>query len=546
MHLRDLFPHLGGLRIVDVQAAATLTIIVAPTRRTAVCPRCQRRSRSVHASYSRRIADVPCAGRPVVLVLQGRRFVCRTPACPQRTFRERFPALVAAYARRSTGLRAALARIGCAAGGETGARLATALGIPVSAATVLRLVRAMPLPDAGALAVVGIDDWSWRRGRRFGTILVDLERHRPVDLLPDRNADSVAAWFARHPCVTTVARDRSDLYADGIARGAPAALQVADRFHILKNLEEALERFLQHKRTVSETVATPSALAEPSSTSSRADHAVAAPTPVLQPWQRRAAEDSARRHAPWVARYEQVMALRARAVDVVDIARLVGISRQTVYRYLSLGCPPPRKRHATRRRTLLDPYKEYLLRRWDEGCHNAHRLWREIQAQGFAHSYTNVSRFLASYRLPVGQRPSIHRPCPAERPPTPRHIAFLLIRRPDDLTAEEGAYLQRLCAADAAIGMAYTLAQEFATMLRERQGEKLDAWIAAATGSALPDLRRFAQGLGPDKAAVQAGLRVPWNNGQTEAQIGRLKMLKRQMFGRAGFDLLKQRVLQCA
>src|ERR671933_249692 len=469
MHLRDLFPHLGSLHIVDVQVAATLTIIVAPTRRTAVCPRCQRRSRSVHASYSRRIADVPCAGRPVVLVLQGRRFVCRTPACPQRTFRERFPALVAAYARRSTGLRAALARIGCAAGGETGARLATALGIPVSAATVLRVVRAMPLPDAGAPAVVGIDDWSWRRGRRFGTILVDLERHRPVDLLPDRNADSVAAWFARHPCVTTVARDRSDLYADGIARGAPAALQVADRFHILKNLEEALERFLQHKRTVSETVATPSALAEPSSTSSRADHAVAAPTPVLPPWQRRAAEDSARRHAPWVARYEQVMALRARAVDVVDIARLVGISRQTVYRYLSLGCPPP-----------------------------------------------------------------------------PRHVAFLLIRRPDALTAEEGAYLQRLCAADAAIGMAYTLAQEFATMLRERQGEKLDAWIAAATGSALPDLRRFAQGLGPDKAAVQAGLRVPWNNGQTEAQIGRLKMLKRQMFGRAGFDLLKQRVLQCA
>src|ERR671933_368188 len=478
MHLRDLFPHLGSLHIVDVQVAATLTIIVAPTRRTAVCPRCQRRSRSVHASYSRRIADVPCAGRPVVLVLQGRRFVCRTPACPQRTFRERFPALVAAYARRSTGLRAALARIGCAAGGETGARLATALGIPVSAATVLRVVRAMPLPDAGAPAVVGIDDWSWRRGRRFGTILVDLERHRPVDLLPDRNADSVAAWFARHPCVTTVARDRSDLYADGIARGAPTALQVADRFHILKNLEEALERFLQHKRIV--------------------------------------------------------------------IDRLVGISRQTVYRYLSLGCPPPRKRHATRRRTLLEPYKDYLLRRWDEGCHNAHRLWREIQAQGFAHSYTNVSRFLASYRLPVGQRPSIQRPCPAARPPTPRHVAFLLTRRPDALPAEEGAYLQRLCAADAAIGMAYTLAQEFATMLRERQGEKLDAWIAAATGSALPDLRRFAQGLGPDKAAVQAGLRVPWNNGQTEAQIGRLKMLKRQMFGRAGFDLLKQRVLQCA
>jgi len=539
MRIASLFPHVRGCRVDDVRASdGVITIALTSTRATATCPSCRRRSRHPHSRFHRHVADQPWAGHPVTLVLHGRRFLCCTPHCPRRTFRERFPALVAPCARRSDGLRAALARIGVAAGGEAGARLAIALGMPTSADTLLRAVRALPLPDPAAPSVIGIDDWSRRRGRRFGTIVVDLERHRPVDLLPDRHADSVAAWLARHPNITVVARDRSDLYADGIARGAPQAVQVVDRFHVLKNLEEALERFLQHKRTVIEAAA-----ATATKPAAEDDVGLVYERP---PWQQRAEEDSLRRQAPWVARYEHVLALRARHVDVTDIARMVGVSRQTVYRYLSLDGPPPRKRHATRRRTLLAPYKEYLLGRWDEGCHSAMQLWREIQARGFAYSYTNVSRFLAPYRPPVGQRPSIHRRHPTERPPAPRHVAFLLIRRPGDLAPDERAYVERLCHADAVIGTAYALAQDFATMLRERQGERLDAWIATANDSDIPDLQRFATGLSADKDAVQAGLTLPWSNAQTEAHVGRLKMLKRQMFGRAGFDLLKQRVLQYA
>jgi transposase len=542
MRISSLFPHARSCRVDDVRVSdGALTIALTSTRTTATCPSCRRRSRHPHSRYRRRVADQPWAGHPVTVVLHGRRFLCRTPQCPRRTFRERFPALVAPCARRSDGLRTALARIGLAAGGEAGARLAAALGMPTSASTLLRAVRAVPAPAPAAPSIVGLDDWSRRRGRRFGTIVVDLERHRPVDLLPDRHADSVAAWLAGRPGITVVARDRSDLYADGIARGAPQAVQVVDRFHVLKNLEEALERFLQHKRAAIEQAAAPVA------TPAGAAGDGGCPTHERPPWQQRAEEDSQRRHAPWVARYEQVLALRARHVDVADIARMVGVSRQTVYRYLSLDAPPPRRRHATRRQTLLDPYKGYLLRRWDEGCRNAMQLWREIRARGFAYSYTNVSRFLAQYRPPVGQRPSIHRRHPAaERPPAPRHVAFLLIRRPSDLTPDERAYVDRLCQADGVIQEAYALAQDFATMLRERHGERLDAWIATATGGAIPDLRRFAAGLGADRDAVQAGLTLPWSNGQTEAHIGRLKMLKRHMFGRAGFELLRQRVLQCA
>jgi len=240
----------------------------------------------------------------------------------------------------------------------------------------------------------------------------------------------------------------------------------------------------------------------------------------------RAEEESERRHAPWLARYEAVIALRAKGASVADIARSVEISRETVYRYLRLGAPPERKRRSVRR-TVLDPYKEHLLCRWDEGCHDARRLCAEIRGMGYRHAYTNVSRFLATLRLPVGERPSSHRErISAQRPPTPRQVAMLFIRRPETLTDKQQACVEHLCQEDPAIGAAYALAQ--------------------VRASEIADLQRFATGLLLDKAAVQAGLTLEWSNGQTEGQVNRLKTVKRQMYGRASFDLLRQRVLHGA
>jgi transposase len=233
-------------------------------------------------------------------------------------------------------------------------------------------------------------------------------------------------------------------------------------------------------------------------------------------------------------------------VEIADIARAVGISRTTVYRYIRLGGPPERKQPRPRRRQhrVLDPYKPYLLRRWEEGCHTATRLWREIRELGYCSSYANVVRFLAPLRLPVGQRPSIHRERGTRDPtPTPRQVAMLFLQRPERLSAEQQALIDSLCKADAAIAAAHTLARDFATIARERQGERLEAWIAEAIAADIPDLRRFALGLLPDKEAIRAGLTEEWSNGQTEGQINRLKLLKRQMYGRAGFALLRQRFL---
>jgi transposase len=536
MDLTALFPQWCGLCIIHAAPEGDrLTLVAYTTAHTASCPLCQQPASSVHSRYQRRVADLPCGGRALTLVIHARRFFCRTPTCPRRTFRERLPALIAAGARRSHGLLAALTKIGIANGGKPGARLAHHLGMPASHPTLLRLVRAAPLPFTVRPEVIGVDDWAWKKGRRYGTIFCDLARGRVVDLLPERSADSVAAWLDTCPAVRVIARDRSDLYADGARRGAPHARQIADRFHLLKNLGETLDRFLQHKRAVIRQAVAPPAPVAP-----------AVPAKPGQPWQQRQEEDSLRRHAVVLARYQRVIALHAKRAEIADIARAVGISRTTVYRYLRLGGPPERKQPRPRRRhhKVLDPYEAYLLRRWEEGCHTATRLWREIRGMGYQSSYANVVRFLAPLRLPVGQRPSIYRERGTSDPtPTPRQVAMVFLQRPERLSEEQQALLRHLCEADAAIAAAHRLANDFATIARERQGERLDAWIADAIAADIPDLRRFALGLLPDKAAILAGLSEKWSNGPTEGHINRLKTLKRQMYGRAKFDLLRQRLL---
>ena len=523
MRFTALFPQWRDLRLTDTRTTGNqLTLTAETTAHKACCPLCHQPSRIVHSHYQRRVADLPCGGRAVTLLIHARRFFCRTSDCPKRTFCEHLPALVAPGARRSHALNAALTRIGVALGGKAGARLAHHLAMPTSDDTLLRLVCHAPLPAMHSPQILGVDDWAWKKGRRYGTILCDLARRQVVDLLPDRSADTVAAWLHVFPNVTVVARDRSDVYADGATRGAPHATQVADRFHLLKNLGDALERSLQHKRTLIAQVLAPSAL-------------VFVPSPPGQPWQERQEADSQRRHAPWITRYETVIALHEKGAEVAHIARTTGISRTTVYRYLRLGCPPERKRPRPRHDKAITPYADYLCKRWDEGCHTATRLWREIRAMGYPASYTNVIRFLAPLRLPIGQRPSVYRERRrSDAVPTPRQVAMLFVQHPDRLTPEQRTWRDQLVRADATLATAHMLAQAFATMVRARQGERLTEWIAAAKASDLPELRRFAVGLLPDEAAIVAGLTEEWSNGQTEGQINRLKTLKRQMYDSVG------------
>jgi len=269
-----------------------------------------------------------------------------------------------------------------------------------------------------------------------------------------------------------------------------------------------------------------------------------------QNWQLRAEEQSQQRHAAHVARYEHVRVLHEKGADIADIARQVDTSRTTVYRYLRMDGPPERRRPGRRPgNRVLAPYEACLLKRWDEGCYNGTKLWQEIYALGFEYSMTNVSRFLAHLRRegrppqPVGAKQS---EVTGLQGPTARQVALLCVQRAERLDDDETAYFRHLRATHDHIEAACQLSQDFAGLLRERQGEKLDGWIERVSASGIQQLQRLATGLLADEAAVHAGLTMVWSDGQTEGQVNRLKLIKRTMYGRANFDLLRPRVLRAA
>ena len=348
--------------------------------RQAACPRCARGSSRSHGRWRRRLADSPCLGRPVTLDIETRRFKCLNPGCPQRTFSERIDALAASGQRRTLRLGAALRLLGYALGGAAAARLAGRLGMPASGDTILRGLR-----RAGCAAltvtpvVLGIDDWALARGHRYGTIVVDLQRRRPSELPPSREAAPVAGWLLEHPTVEVIARDRASAYADAARTAAPQAQQVADRWHLLANLRDAVERLLlrhaaqlrEAARQTSEALrldAQPAAL--PAETS-----AVAAPP--LRAGQRCSSE----RRACRLARYEELVCRHRRGESISSIARGLNLDRRTVRKFLRAGAFPERAPRAPVA-TLLDAHRQYLAARAAEGCRNAMQVWRELMAEG--------------------------------------------------------------------------------------------------------------------------------------------------------------------
>ena len=548
-------PHLAGLHVEQVTIADDVVQIdLHRTAHTARCPGCHQRSRRMHSSYTRKIADLPIAGCEVVLYLRVRRFRCSAPKCPRRIFAEQLPGLAARRARRSTPLLAALREVGFALGGRPGARIGSRLKMPASRSTLLRLVRQAPSPPPADPRVLGVDDWAWRRGQRYGSILVDLERRQPIKLLPDRTAESLAAWLREHPGIDVISRDRAGAYADGARQGAPDAVQVADRFHLLANVGELLERVLGSRRA-----ALREAAAAVDRTLAQDQQPVLdnAATPGPPPGKRRVQQDREGRRAQRLARYDAVIALHQEGLSHAAISRQTRLGRTTVGRYLRAGAFPERAAPPARP-TMLAPYEAYLRTRWTEGCHNAQQLWREIRSQGYAGEAANVRRYLARWRPAPGRPgPTVRRdqaddapPTPPVRQPTPvpspRQARWLLLRAAETLTPEERAYRTALLDAEPAVHEVQQLVADFGTLVRTRTAPGLIAWLERADASSVPEVRSFAAGLRRDRAAVDAALSSPWSNGQTEGQINRLKVLKRQMYGRAKLDLLEKRFLYAA
>jgi len=513
-----------------------VTIEAGPRPAVAECPDCRMASERIHSVYGRVLHDLPWQGRPVAIRVTVRRFRCSNRCCPRQTFAERLTEVARRFGRKTGRLRDLHYHLGLALGGEAGARLAARLAIPTSPDTLLRLVSARSSDrTAPTPRVLGIDDWAWRRGHRYGTVLVDLETNEVVDLLLDREAATVAAWLRNHPGVEIVARDRASAYADGVRQGAPGVVQVADRWHLLRNLGDAVQaltdRFSAAAGRAAEGVRA-HLLATASSNLSPARSPEPPPTAA-----QRASEASRLRRQ---ARYEEAARLHAAGVTVSRIAAELGAERKTVRRWLRLGQAPMWKHPA--RESILRPFVGYLQQRWSDGCRNGAELWRELRERGFGGRPSVVRRWAGKRRQDSKATGSVDQP-PVWPAPKGFRLARLLMSEMSILSPEESLFVTRLLGDEPGLCIALEWAKRLNAMLRHKAVERLDDVLTEGAGTMLG---KFAAGMRRDFNAINAALELPWTTSPVEGQITRIKMLKRTMYGRAGFELLRARVLHAA
>ena len=521
-----LLPHLAGVIVEGVAAAAGLLLVMARARAPgAACPRCGTMSGRIHSRYERRLADAAIGGRRVEIRLAVRRFFCPDPGCKRKTFAEQVDGLTVRYARKTSLLAGVLGSIAVALAGRAGSRLACGLGVPASRQVMLRLVMGTPDPQAASPRVLGVDDFAIRRGQHYGTLLIDCETGAPLDLLEGRDAQPLADWLAAHPGVEVICRDRSGSYADGARTGAPDAVQVADRFHLWQNLAKAVEKCVAAHRCC---------LAEPAPAAPDAPEppeGAAGPT-APEPGGKFA--ERARRH------HALVHELRAEGRGLREIARHLGWGLHTVQRYdrAATWQELVDGRWQAKRPSKLDPFKPYLDQHAGQGHGSFTRLFRQIRELGYDGSYSVVRNYLDRTRpekAPLGQAP-----------PTVRDVTNWLCRRPDTLTEDQRPRLKAILDRCPELQAVSAHIRAFATMITELTGQDLPQWMAATREAGLPGISSFAKGLEQDLDAVTNGLTMPWSSGPVEGRVNHIKMIKRQMFGRAGLPLLRKRVLLTA
>jgi transposase len=530
---RTVLPAPKLLNLIGVRADDNaITLVARTSSRVARCPACGTRSARVHSRYARTLAELPWQEIPVTVRLRVRRFFCDHKACNRAIFAERLPGLAAHYARGTERLDGWFTHVSFALGEEAGSRLLKDLGVVISGDTLLSHIRSMRLPSHQAPRILSVDDFAFRRGTRYGTVLVDLERHALVDVLPDRSADTFAWWLSEHPGVEVVSRDRGGEYAEAARRVVPDAVQVADRFHLLKNLRDVVLRVFRQHAEVLELVPPPMNHFQ-RLTNLRLD--------------REASKERTRERTREL--FESIHALSKKGVKNAQVARELRIHRHTVEKYLAFKSPPVR-RHFTKKVSAIAPYEDYILGRWEQGCRNATRIWQEIAGQGYPGAYQNVVRITRYLK----EQERLAKPIP-DRPPgiLASHAAGILVKRSENRSEGEMQTLKRLKTVHRITERCCTLFEDFAGMLREevqRNGEharsRLKEWTERAKASGIAEFKAFTVKLLQDTEAVVAAMTLPYSQGQTEGRVNKLKLVKRSMYGRGKFDLLRQRVLYAA
>ena len=539
--LTALFPHLAGLRVHRVEDIGHAVVISASCRAGgACCPRCGQESARVHGGYSRVLADGAAGGRPVLIVLQVRRFRCGSPQCPAVTFAEQAGGLSERYRRRSIPLLGMLAGFGLELAGRAGARLAGTLGIAVHPSTALRLVMALPDPPVSAAPqVTGVDDFALRKGHVYGTVVADAESGDVTGLLPDREAGTLEEWLKAHPGAEVICRDRASAYAEGARDGAPGAIQVADRWHLWHNLAECAEKTVaRHRGCLKDQPAgeetgdkdAPGTADTPGPGQAEAALAVPDGSGDVCGRERRLAVRTRERYAEIRERLDAGQPEAA-------IRRATGLDRRTVQRF-ARAASAGELLASMSRESKLDEFKPYICQRQNQGLTDAAQIHAELAQRGWAGSPQTVRRYVHLLRR---AGPAV---TPAPAVPKTRQITRWLLSRPGSLDDGDQA---RLAAARAGCPHLDALAghiRDFAGMMTRRQGLlALDDWLTRVEADDQPELHSLATGIQRDQQAVTAGLALPYSSAAMEGNASKIKMIKRQMYGRAGFALLRKRVI---
>ncbi|WP_199729606.1 ISL3 family transposase [Micromonospora sp. M71_S20] len=498
-----MFSGLLPLVIDDVADEGERILVWARTPEgPSACPGCRALSGRVHGYHQRTLADVPVDARPVVLRVRVRRLVCPTQGC-RRTFREQLPGVLNRYQRRTPRLAFQVGAVVRQVAGRAGARLLSALAVVVSRHTALRALLRLPLPERRVPRVLGVDDFALCRRRRYATVLIDAVTRQRIDVLPDRKAATLEGWLREHPGVEVVCRDSSGAYAEAVRRALPQAVQVADRWHLWHNLAEAVRK---------EVTAHSSCWA---ATDLPPQEGIRAVT-TRQRWQ-------------------QVHDLLDKGVGLLECARRLNLGLNTVKRYARISEPQRLVRAPQYRPTLVDPYREHLRRRREQDpAVGATQLLAEIRELGYTGSLNLLYRYITQGRVEA-DRPAL----------SPRRLTRYLLTAPDQLTEHQRTLVDALTGACPEMTALAGFIGSFAALLTPANGndDRLTAWIVEVKATDLPHLHTFTRGLGLDRDAVNAALTHPFHNGGTEGVNTKTKLIKRQMYGRAGFALLRHRIL---
>lgn len=546
MSLNIVLPDPRMLKLDKITAASGTIIIHARSLQTNVtCPRCHEVARRLHSRYERTVKDLPWQGVKVELQLTVRRFFCDRADCVQQIFVERLATVVDRYGRCTPRLNELICELGVVGGGNPGRRIAAKLQIPVSRHTVLRRVLGSQLPVTVPPITIGVDDFAFRKGQTYGTIIVDHEQGRVIDLLPDRTTETLQAWLAAHPSIAIVTRDRAQAYASAIDQGAPQAVQIADRFHLLKNVTDLVIRVCERSSQAFKLAAESVRQQQIQEWLEKSSETKSGNTSELNQSDRAGSEQ---RRQQRLDRFHQVRDLYRRGASIKRIATVLGMHRRDVRLYI-LADEFPERGKSRPRPSKLDAFLPYLQKRWDEGCHRASVLFREIRRQGFMGCESHVRHVIGQWKksLPpecqAGNRMSFKLAHSLFQPPSARKTVWWLINPKLERTENEQQFLEELQRFCPAISQTLTHALKFIEMVKGQTDDSLQTWLATAIGSSISEVRNFALGIKQDFDAILATLTSSFSNGRVEGNVNKLKLVKRSMFGRAKFKLLKARMV---